>query len=74
MDFWLAVVAHLEVLEDVPSLRAVEGEHEAPGHEGGFDISELQLVQGQHKLLVFLLKILRIRSWNMILKILPLRL
>ena len=49
-------VAHLEVLEHVPSLGAVEGEHEAPGHEGGLDVSELQLVQGQHELLVFLLE------------------
>ena len=48
--------AHLEVLEHVPSLGAVEGEHEAPGHEGGLDVSELQLVQGQHELLVFLLE------------------
>ena len=51
----LTGVAHLEVLEDVPTLRAVEGEHEAPRHEGGLDISKLQLVQRQHKLLVFLL-------------------
>ena len=39
-------VTHLEVLEHVPSLGTVEGEHEASRHEGGLDVSELQLVQG----------------------------
>ena len=49
-------VQGLEVLEDVPALAAVELEHVAPRHEGGLDVAQLQLVQRQHELLVFLLQ------------------
>ena len=49
-------VQSLEVFEDVPALAAVELEHVAPRHEGGLDVAQLQLVQRQHELLVFLLR------------------
>ena len=58
-----ASVANLEVLKHVPSLGTVECEHEAPGHKGGFYVSKLQLIQGQHELLVFLLEISKVSSW-----------
>jgi hypothetical protein len=48
-------VSNLEVLEDVPALRIVDGEHVAPGHEAGLQVAQLQLVQRQHVLLVLFL-------------------
>ena len=49
-------VQGLEVLEDVPALRVVDGKHVPPGHEATLQVSQFQPVQGQHVLLVFLLE------------------
>jgi hypothetical protein len=51
-----SATTHLEVLEDVPPLRVVDGEHVPPGHEAGLEVPQLQAVQRQHVLLVFLLQ------------------
>ena len=46
---------HLEVLEYVPALRIVDGEHVPPGHEAGLNVAQLEPVQRQHVLLVLFL-------------------
>ena len=45
----------LPVLVDISTLRVVDGEHVATRHETRLHVPQLEAVQGQHELLVFLL-------------------
>ena len=47
---------NLIILEDISALRVVNGKHMTTRHEGGLKVSQLELFQRKHELLLFLLR------------------